>query len=159
MPIPAGLALGIGAGSSLAGGLLSSGPERPDNMYSAIGMPAQANMLQSMVNSYASGSGEFGFGPAAQSGMSTLLQAMRDRGFTGNMSGGVGGSLVGNMLAQAMGQDISARRGYGLSLAQAQPWTMNYQHRGASPMGPSGYRGVTDGNRLPRMNFGDIYPV
>ena len=136
------LSAGIIAGGGLLGGLFSPGQQKPDNTYSAIGMPKQANLLQGMVDAYASGSGEFGFGPAAQSGMSTLLQAMRDRGFTGNMAGGVGGSLVGNMLAQAMGQDINARRQYGLNLAQAQPWVMNYQHRGASPMGLTGYRGV-----------------
>jgi len=116
----------LGLGALMIGGqALSSlfGPKPPEQFPSinAVGLPGQVGLLERMIGSYGRGQGEFGFGPAAQQGSATLRNMMGQRGIS--PSSGVYNSALAQMLAQAMGQDVNARRQFGLGLAQARPWT------------------------------------
>jgi len=113
-------------GAQFAGGLFGGGPSDPAQTYTGVGSLPQTNLLNSMILAAQQGSGEFGFGPAAQQGYQTMANQMGQRGIS--MDSGVAQSALGNMMQQAIAGDTASRRNYMMGLAQARPWTVNYQN-------------------------------
>ena len=118
-------ALGLqGLGALFGGG---GAEERP--MNTGMTNPGQIDLLNRLMQAYQSGSGEFGFGPAAQQGMATMQQQMGQRGI--GMGSGVAQGAISQMLAQAMQGDANNRRQYGMGLVGASPGSMfNYDRLG-----------------------------
>ena len=137
--------LAVGAGASALGGLLGGESQHVMRNYSVPGIWNQGKLIEQMVNANMRGDGDYGFGQAVQQGTSSLEQMMRDRGFAGSLgSGGVGSSLLAQMMASAAGQEAMNRQQFGLQAAQAQPWVFNYQKKGTAPYGA--YGGPTGAN-------------
>ena len=115
-----GLALGAMAlGNTLAGAFGGQDQYNPGKIHSRWADPYQGQLFQQQMQRAMSGAGDFGFGQAAKQGNSQLSQMMADRGIS-PMSG-VGMAAQGNMLSQAMGQDIGNRRAWTGQLLNTQP--------------------------------------
>lgn len=118
------------AGTQLLGGLLGGGGPEQRPMNTGMTNPMQVDLLNRMMQAYQGGSGEFGFGPAAQSGMATLQRQMGQRGI--GMQSGVAQNALAQMMSQAMQGDSMNRRQYGMGLVGAQPGSMfNYDRLGS----------------------------
>ena len=117
-----------GLGSALGGLMGGGGPEqRP--MHTGMMVPEQAELLRKMIAAYQGGSGEFGFGPAATSGMATWRNMMGQRGI--GLDSGVAQGGFAQMMAQAMGMDSQNRGQFGMGLIGAQPGSLfNYDRLG-----------------------------
>jgi len=114
-------------GGGALSGLLQGNPEQYPTI-TRLFMREQPELLKFMIGNFRQGQGEFGFGPLAKQAHGSLLGMLGQRNI--NPRSGVAGSLYANMLAQAMGQDVNARRQFGLNLAQARPATVSGQQFG-----------------------------
>jgi hypothetical protein len=110
----------IGAAGSLLGGLVGG---RPDQYIPQmrIGSQNQVGLLEQLIRQARSGQGEYGFGAATRSGMSTLRQQMGNMGI--QQGAPVWNSALAQLLASAGAQDAGNRRQFALQTAQASPWT------------------------------------
>lgn len=111
-------------GAQFAGGLFGGGSGDPAQTYVGVGSLPQVNLLNQMILAAQRGSGEFGFGPAMQQAYGTLQGQAQQRGM--DMNSGVMQGALQQMMANALAQDANNRRQYMTGLAQARPWTMNY---------------------------------
>jgi hypothetical protein len=130
------LPVAAGAGS-LLGGLFGGGGAEQRPMNTGITNPEQVALLRRMIEAYGQGSGEFGFGPAAQSGYATLSGLLGGRGI--GMGSGVAQSALSQMMSQAMTADSQNRQNYGMNLVGAGPGSLfNYDRLGVGTSGLSG---------------------
>lgn len=114
-----------GLAASTLGGLLGGGPDNPPATYTGVGSLPQVNLLNRMIQRAGQGGGEFGLGPTMRSAYGTLQGQAAGRGIP--MDSGVMQSRLAEALSGAMAADTNNRRNYMMGLAQARPWTMNYQ--------------------------------
>ncbi len=113
-------AAGITALGNLIGGAYGGGEQYdPGKIHSRWADPYQGMLFQDQMKQAMSGGGDFGFGQAAKAGTSQLQQMMADRGIS--PQSGVGLSATGDMLANAMSQDIGNRRNYTMGLLNTTP--------------------------------------
>ena len=114
------LSAGIMAGGNMLAGMFGGQDEfRPGKLHSRWADPFQGALFQQQMKGAMSGAGDFGFGQAAKQGNSQLSHMMADRGIS--PQSGVGMAAQGNMLSQAMGQDVGNRRQYTMGLLNTQP--------------------------------------
>jgi len=113
--------MGIGAVGNVLAGAFGGGQQyNPGKLHSRWADPYQGQLFQQQMKRAMSGAGDFGFGQAAKQGTSQLQQMMADRGIS--QGSGVGMAATGNMLANAMGQDIGNRRAWTGQLLNTQPF-------------------------------------
>lgn len=111
-----GTALLLSSGANMLGGLFSGGQEAQQQLPVSLHNvnPLQSLLYRKLINQFATGSGDFGFGTAAKQGMSTVRQLMADRGIA--PESGVYQSALATVLGQAAQGDVAARRQYGMGL-------------------------------------------
>lgn len=149
------------AASLTSGGSGSSGKGR-----AYIGSPLQRLLLIQSLADYMRGGGEFGFAPAMREGLGTLENLMADRGI--DPRSGAGLAALRGVTSQALRDAALNRLQYGLSLMQAQPWTVYAQGLGGGtwnidpyvgeiPYVPS-LAGTTTDGRLGGLNKPVVLP-
>ena len=118
----------IGAGANTLGQGLMGQPDQPLGNLHLVN-PAQQALYNTMAQRLLGGGGDFGFGSAYKQGKGQVQQMMAQRGIS--PQSGVAMSAMGNMTADAVGQDAANRRNtwfqlMGTPLQTAQTAGANY---------------------------------
>ena len=97
----------IMAGSAIGGALGGGGGDQPLGNLHLVN-PMQQQLYNTMARRLMSGGGDFGFGSAYKQGKNQVQQMMAQRGIS--PQSGVNLATMGNMTANAVGQDAANRR-------------------------------------------------
>ena len=153
MPIDPGTAYLGAAGVNAFGAGITPDPKQPQGNLHLVN-PAQQALYNTMAKRLLGGGGDFGFGSAYKQGKGQVQQMMAQRGIS--PQSGVSLATMGDMTADAVGQDAANRRNtwfqlMGTPLQTAQTAGANY-----IPGSPSS-GSTTESQAYNRNNYSQRY--